>query len=108
MTKGIDLKANGIIYTSSKANEWGMKINELSMGQLPEELKSTMQIYLDYTKQMKGMVSLVKSEKEGVMIETHSSVNLFGEYMVHTLASIAIIVGNSLQEFNNSGMFEDF
>ena len=108
VTKGIDLKANGIIFTSSKANEWGMKINEFSMGQLPEELKSTMQIYLDYTKQMKGMVSLVKSEKDGVMIETHSCVNLFGEYMVHTLASIAIIVGNSLQEFNNSGMFEDF
>lgn len=108
VTKGIDLKANGIIFTSSKANEWGMKINELSMGQLPEEIKSTMQIYLDYTKQMKGMVSLVKSDKDGVMIETHSSVNLFGEYMVHTLASIAIIVGNSLQEFNNSGMFEDF
>ena len=59
-----------------------------------------MQIYLDYTKQMKGMVSLVKSEKDG-SVETHSSVNLFGEYMVHTLASIAII-GNSLQEFNNS------
>ena len=107
VTKGIDLKANGIIFTSSKANEWGMKINELSMGQLPEELKSTMQIYLDYTKQMKGMVSLVKSEKDGVMIETHSSVNLFGEYMVHTFASVAIMVANSLQQFNDSGMFED-
>jgi len=107
VTKGIDLKANGIIFTSSKANEWGMKINELSMGQLPEELKSTMQIYLDYTKQMKGMVSLVKSDKDGVMIETHSSVNLFGEYMVHTFASIAIMVANSLQQFNDSGMFED-
>mgnify|MGYP002039377591 FL=1 len=107
VTKGIDLKANGIIFTSSKANEWGMKINELSMGQLPEELKSTMQIYLDYTKQMKGMVSLVKSDKDGVMIETHSSVNLFGEYMVHSFASIAIMVANSLQQFNDSGMFED-
>ena len=107
VTKGIDLKANGIIFTSSKANEWGMKINELSMGQLPEELKSTMQIYLDYTKQMKGMVSLVKSDKDGVMIETHSSVNLFGEYMVHTFASVAIMVANSLQQFNDSGMFED-
>ena len=107
VTKGIDLKANGIIFTSSKANEWGMKINELSMGQLPEELKSTMQIYLDYTKQMKGMVSLVKSDKDGVMIETHSSVNLFGKYMVHTFASVAIMVANSLQQFNDSGMFED-
>ena len=107
VTREIDLKANSVIFTSSKANEWGMKINELSMGQLPEELKSTMQIYLDYTKQMKGMVSLVKSDKDGVMIETHSSVNLFGEYMVHTFASVAIMVANSLQQFNDSGMFED-
>ena len=98
ITNGLDLDANGISYASAGATEWGMKVNELSMGQLPEELKTTMQIYLDYSKQMKGMVSLVKSEKDGVMLETHSSVNLFGEYMVHTLASIAIMVGNSLQQ----------
>jgi len=42
-----------------------------------------------------------------VLIETHSNVNMFGEYMVHTLASIAITVANSLQQFNDSGMFED-
>ena len=41
------------------------------------------------------------------MLETHSSVNLFGEYMVHTLANIAIMVGNSLQQLNDTGMFED-
>lgn len=27
--------------------------------------------------------------------------------MVHTLASIAIMVGNSLQQLNDTGMFED-
>ena len=107
ITNGLDLNANGISYASAGATEWGMKVNELSMGQLPEELKTTMQIYLDYSKQMKGMVSLLKSEKDGVMLETHSSVNLFGEYMVHTLASIAIMVGNSLQQLNDTGMFED-
>ena len=107
ITKGIDLKGNGISYASTASIEWGGKINELTMGQMPDELKKTFQIYLDYTKTMKGMVSLIKSDKDGVLIETHSNVNLYGEYMVHTFASIGIMVANSMQELNNSGMFED-
>ena len=78
ITKGIDLKGNGISYASTASIEWGGKINELTMGQMPDELKKTFQIYLDYTKAMKGMVSLIKSDKDGVLIETHSNVNLYG------------------------------
>ena len=48
-----------------------MKINELSMGQLPEEIKSTMQIYLDYTKQMKGMVSWLNPTGRVMIEATH-------------------------------------
>ncbi|MBO61738.1 MAG: hypothetical protein CMO63_07205, partial [Verrucomicrobiales bacterium] len=107
ITKGIDLKANGISYASPASVEWGGKINELTVGQMPDELKKTFQIYLDYTKKLKGMVSLIKSDQNGVLIETHSNVNLYGEYMVHTFASIAIMVANSLQQFNDSGLFED-
>lgn len=107
VTNGLDLNANGISYASAGATEWGMKMNELTMGQMPEELQGSFQIYLDYAKQLKGMVSLIKSDKEGVLIETHSSVNLYGEYLVHTMASVAIMVGNSLQQFNDTGMFED-
>jgi len=107
ITKGIDLNANGISYASPASVEWGGKINELTAGQMPDELKKTFQIYLDYTKKLKGMVSLIKSDQNGVLIETHSNVNLYGEYMVHTFASIAIMVANSLQQFNDSGLFED-
>ena len=77
------------------------------MGQMPKELKDSFNIYLEYNKQIKGMVSLIKSEKDGIMFETRSSVNLTGEYLAHTAASIAIILGNSVQQFNESGMFDD-
>ena len=52
---------------------------------------------------IKGMVSLIKSDKDGIMLETRSSVNLTGEYLTHTAASIAIILGSSVQQFNESG-----
>ena len=107
LTEGLDLTSNGISYVSSNFTEWSIKLNELSMGQMPKELKDSFNIYLEYNKQIKGMVSLIKSEKDGIMLETRSSVNLTGEYLAHTAASIAIILGNSVQQFNESGMFDD-
>lgn len=107
LTEGLDLTSNGISYVSSNFTEWSIKLNELSMGQMPKELKDSFNIYLEYNKQIKGMVSLIKSEKDGIMFETRSSVNLTGEYLAHTAASIAIILGNSVQQFNESGMFDD-
>ena len=107
LTDGLDLTSNGISYVSSNFTEWSIKLNELSMGQMPKELKDSFNIYLEYNKQIKGMVSLIKSEKDGIMLETRSSVNLTGEYLAHTAASIAIILGNSVQQFNESGMFDD-
>ena len=107
LTEGLDLTSNGISYVSSNFTEWSIKLNELSMGQMPIELKDSFNIYLEYNKQIKGMVSLIKSEKDGIMLETRSSVNLTGEYLAHTAASIAIILGTSVQQFNESGMFDD-
>ena len=107
LTEGLDLTSNGISYVSSNFTEWSIKLNELSMGQMPKKLKDSFNIYLEYNKQIKGMVSLIKSEKDGIMFETRSSVNLTGEYLAHTAASIAIILGNSVQQFNESGMFDD-
>ena len=107
LTEGLDLTSNGISYVSSNFTEWSIKLNELSMAQMPKELKDSFNIYLEYNKQIKGMVSLIKSEKDGIMFETRSSVNLTGEYLAHTAASIAIILGNSVQQFNESGMFDD-
>ena len=107
LTEGLDLTSNGISYVSSNFTEWSIKLNELSMGQMPKELKDSFNIYLEYNKQIKGMISLIKSEKDGIMLETRSSVNLTGEYLAHTAASIAIILGNSVQQFNESGMFDD-
>ena len=107
LTDGLDLKSNGIGYMSADFTKWSIKLNELSMGQMPEELKDSFDIYLNYNKQVKGMVSLIKSDKDGIMLETHSSVNLTGEYLAHTAASIAIILGSSVQQFNESGMFDD-
>ena len=107
LTEGLDLTSNGISYVSSNFTEWSIKLNELSMGQMPKELKDSFNIYLEYNKQIKGMISLIKSEKDGIMFETRSSVNLTGEYLAHTAASIAIILGNSVQQFNESGMFDD-
>lgn len=107
LTEGLDLTSNGISYVSSNFTEWSIKLNELSMGQMPKELKDSFDIYLKYNQQMEGMVSLIKSEKDGIMLETRSSVNLTGEYLAHTAASIAIILGSSVQQFNESGMFDD-
>ena len=107
LTEGLDLTSNGISYVSSNFTEWSIKLNELSMGQMPKELKDSFNIYLEYNKQIKGMVSLIKSEKDGIMLETRSCVNLTGEYLAHTAASIAIILGTSVQQFNESGMFDD-
>ena len=107
LTEGLDLKSNGISYTSPNFTNWSIKLNELGMGQMPEELKDSFDIYLNYNKQIKGMVSLIKSDKDGIMLETRSSVNLTGEYLTHTAASIAIILGSSVQQFNESGMFDD-
>ena len=107
LTEGLDLTSNGISYVSSNFTEWSIKLNELSMGQMPKELKDSFNIYLEYNKQIKGMISLTKSENDGIMLETRSSVNLTGEYLAHTAASIAIILGNSVQQFNESGMFDD-
>ena len=107
LTEGLDLTSNGISYVSSNFTEWSIKLNELSMGQMPKELKDSFNIYLEYNKKIKGMVSLIKSEKDGIMFETRTSVNLTGEYLAHTAASIAIILGTSVQQFNESGMFDD-
>ena len=69
---GLSLKANGIYYADPKATEWGMQINELSMGKLEGGLAKVYEIYEESLKEGIGMVSLYKVEKDGLLIEGNS------------------------------------
>ena len=107
LAKGLSLKANGIYYADPQATEWGMQINELSMGKLEGGLAKVYEIYKESLKEGIGMVSLFKVEKDGLLIEGNSTVNPYGGNIVHSIAGVGVAVASSLNDLQQSGMFED-
>ena len=107
LTKGLSLKANGIYYADPQATEWGMQINELSMGKLEGGLAKVYEIYEESLKEGIGMVSLFKVEKDGLLIEGNSTVNPYGGNIVHSIAGVGVAVASSLNDLQQSGLFED-
>ena len=107
MAKGLNLKANGIYYADPKATEWGMQINELSMGELDGTLAKVYEIYEKSMKEDIGMISLSKVLEDGLLIEGNSTVNPYGGNIVHTLAGVGIAVASSLSQLRESGLFQD-
>ena len=107
LTKGLSLKANGIYYADPQATEWGMQINELSMGKLEGGLAKVYEIYKESLKEGIGMVSLFKVEKDGLLIEGNSTVNPYGGNIVHSIAGVGVAVASSLNDLQQSGLFED-
>ena len=107
MAKGLSLKANGIYYADPQATEWGMQINELSMGKLEGGLANVYEIYEESLKEGIGMVSLFKVEKDGLLIEGNSTVNPYGGNIVHSIAGVGVAVASSLNDLQQSGLFED-
>ena len=53
------------------------------------------------------MVSLFKVEKDGLLIESNSTVNLHGGNIVHSIAGVGVAVASSLNDLQQSGLFED-
>ena len=107
LAKGLSLKANGIYYADPQATEWGMQINELSMGKLEGGLAKVYEIYEESLKEGIGMVSLFKVEKDGLLIEGNSTVNPYGGNIVHSIAGAGVAVASSLNDLQQSGLFED-
>ena len=107
LAKGLSLKANGIYYADPQATEWGMQINELSMGKLEGGLAKVYEIYEESLKEGIGMVSLFKVEKDGLLIEGNSTVNPYGGNIVHSIAGVGVAVASSLNDLQQSGLFED-
>ena len=107
LTKGLSLKANGIYYANPQATEWGMQINELSMGKLEGGLAKVYEIYEESLKEGIGMVSLFKVEKDGLLIEGNSAVNPYGGNIVHSIAGVGVAVASALNDLQQSGLFED-
>ncbi|MEE2946751.1 MAG: hypothetical protein VX392_00400 [Verrucomicrobiota bacterium] len=109
LTKGIDLKANGIAYASPQANKWGLEMNELSyMGEPEASLEKIYDIYKESMEKNEfGMVSLFKVQEDGLLIESNSTLNTFGGYIVHSIVGIGIAVASSLSDLQESGLFED-
>jgi len=107
LAKGLSLKANGIYYADPQATEWGMQINELSMGKLEGGLAKVYEIYKESLKEGIGMVSLFKVEKDGLLIEGNSTVNPYGGNIVHSIAGVGVAVASSLNDLQQSGLFED-
>jgi len=107
LAKGLSLKANGIYYANPQATEWGMQINELSMGKLEGGLAKVYEIYEESLKEGIGMVSLFKVEKDGLLIEGNSTVNPYGGNIVHSIAGVGVAVASSLNDLQQSGLFED-
>jgi hypothetical protein len=107
LAKGLSLKANGIYYADPQATEWGMQINELSMGKLEGGLAKVYEIYKESLKEGIGMVSLFKVEKDGLLIEGNSTVNPYGGNIVHSIAGVGVAVASSLNDLQQSGLFDD-
>ncbi len=107
LAKGLNLKANGIYYADPQASEWGIEINELSMGKLEGALAKIYEIYEESLKEGIGMVSLFKVEEDGLLIEGNSTVNPYGGNIVHSIAGVGVAVASSLNDLQQSGMFED-
>ena len=109
LIKGLDLKANGIAYASPQANKWGLELNEISyMGKPEGSLEKVYEIYKESMESNEfGMVSLFKAQKDGLLIESNSTVNTFGGYIVHSIFGIGIAVASSLNDLQESGLFED-
>ena len=107
LAKGLNLKANGIYYADPQATEWGMQINELSMGKLEGDLAKVYEIYEESLKEGIGMVSLFKVQEDGLLIEGNSTVNPYGGNIVHSIAGVGIAVASSLNDLQQSGLFED-
>jgi hypothetical protein len=107
LAKGLSLKANGIYYADPQATEWGLEINELSLNKLDGGLAKVYEIYKKSMQQGVGMVSLFKVEKDGLLIESNSTVNLHGGNIVHSIAGVGVAVASSLNDLQQSGLFED-
>ncbi len=107
LAKGLNFKANGIYYADPKVTEWGMQINELSMGELDGTLAKIYEIYQESMKKDIGMISLSKVVEDGLLIEGNSTVNPYGGNIVHTIAGVGIAVASSFSELQESGLFED-
>lgn len=107
LAKGLSLKANGIYYADPQATEWGMQINELSMGKLEGGLAKVHEIYEESLKEGIGMVSLFKVQEDGLLIEGNSTVNPYGGNIVHSIAGVGVAVASSLNDLQQSGLFED-
>jgi hypothetical protein len=84
-----------------------MQINELSMGKLEGGLAKVYEIYEESLKEGIGMVSLFKVEKDGLLIEGNSTVNPYGGNIVHSIAGVGVAVASSLNDLQQSGLFED-
>jgi hypothetical protein len=84
-----------------------MQINELSMGKLEGGLAKIYEIYEESLKEGIGMVSLFKMEKDGLLIEGNSTVNPYGGNIVHSIAGVGVAVASSLNDLQQSGLFED-
>jgi hypothetical protein len=107
LAKGLSLKANGIYYADPQATEWGLEINELGLNKLDGGLAKVYEIYKKSMQQGVGMVSLFKVEKDGLLIESNSTVNLHGGNIVHSIAGVGVAVASSLNDLQQSGLFED-
>ncbi|MBL4641203.1 MAG: hypothetical protein JKX86_05230 [Verrucomicrobiales bacterium] len=107
LAKGLSLKANGIYYADPQATEWGLEINELGLNKLDGGLAKVYEIYKKSMQQGVGMVSLFKVEKDGLLIEGNSTVNPYGGNIVHSIAGVGVAVASSLNDLQQSGLFED-
>ena len=106
-SEGLSLKANGIYYADPQATEWGLEINELGLNKLDGGLAKVYEIYKKSMQQGVGMVSLFKVEKDGLLIEGNSTVNPYGGNIVHSIAGVGVAVASSLNDLQQSGLFED-
>ena len=53
------------------------------------------------------MLSLLKVEEDGLLIESNSTVNPYGGNIVHSIAGVGVAVASSLNDLQESGLFED-
>ena len=107
LAKGLTLEANGIYYANPRATEWGIEINELSFGQLEGALAKAYEIYKESLNDGLGMLSLLKVKQDGLLIEANSTVNPYGGNIVHSIAGVGVAVASSLNDLQESGLFED-
>ena len=107
LTNGLNLKANGIYYANPRATQWGLEVNELSFGKLEGGLAKVYEIYKESMKEGLGMVSLFKVQEDGLLIEANSTVNPYGGNIVHSIAGVGVAVASSLNDLQQSGLFED-